>query len=71
MRLEYIERIMIDRYSCIDTKRTVDIDKYFWNDNGSLLYFYVDQFNVKSIERDLIIAMDGKPGTYAINHRMV
>lgn len=68
MTIEYAERHSIDKYTCYDTKRKINIYRTF--QNGSLLYGYIDRFNVVSIDIDMIISIDGKPGEYAKNHSL-
>lgn len=68
MTIEYAERCNIDKYTCYDTKRKINIYRTF--QNSSLLYGYVDRFNVVSIDIDMIISIDGKPGEYTKNHSL-
>ena len=49
---------MIDRFTCVDTQRTIKL-RSVWS-VGGLLYGYVDRFNVKAIDKDSIIEMSAK-----------
>lgn len=66
MFIVYVERTQRDRYTCIDRVRTVNLDRTF--ESGGLLYGYRDRFNVMSIEKDMIISIDGKVGEYTKRH---
>lgn len=66
MIIEYVERRMLNRYTCIDSFRRVKLLKTFTS--GGLLYGYVNQFNIISIDRDMIVSIDGVPGEYARRH---
>ena len=68
MIIEYVERRNIDKYTCYDTKRKINIHGTF--QNGSLLYGYIDRFNIVSIDIDMIISIDGKPGKYTKRHSL-
>lgn len=68
MIIEYVERRGIDKYTCYDTKRKINIYRTF--QSGSLLHGYTNRFNVVSIDIDMIISIDGKPGKYAKNHSL-
>ena len=48
----YIERGFIDRFTCIDTEKTIKALSSFVQ--GGLTYFRIDRFNYKAIETDLI-----------------
>ena len=48
----YIERRFIDRFTCIDTERTIKAFSSFVN--GGLTYFRINRFNYKVIETDSI-----------------
>ena len=56
--ITYNERRMIDRFTCVDTQRTIKL-RSIWS-VGGLLYGYVDRFNVKAIDKDSIIEMTAK-----------
>ena len=62
MFIAYIQRQQIDRYKCIDRVKTVDLERTF--ESGGLLYGYIDRFNIVSIEKDMIVSIDGVPGEY-------
>lgn len=66
MFVVYVERQPLDRYRCIDRVKTVNIERTFRS--GGLLYGYIDRFNVVSIDIDMIISIDGKPGEYSKRH---
>ena len=68
MIIEYVERHNIDQYTCYDTKRKINMHRIF--QNGSLLYGYIDSFNIVSIDMDMIISIDGKPGKYTERHSL-
>ena len=48
----YIERRFIDRFTCIDTERTIKALSYFIQ--GGLTYFKINQYNYKVVETDFI-----------------
>ena len=48
----YIERRFIDRFSCIDTERTIKALSSFTQ--GGLTYFRINRFDYKVIETDII-----------------
>ena len=48
----YIERRFIDRFTCIDTERTIKALSSFVN--GGLTYFRINSYNYKVIETDFI-----------------
>ena len=48
----YIERRFIDRFTCIDTERTIKALSSFVN--GGLTYFRINRFNYKVIVTDFI-----------------
>ena len=56
--ITYNERRMIDRFTCVDTQRTIKL-RSIWS-VGGLLYGYVDRFNVKAIDKDSIVEMTVK-----------
>lgn len=66
MFIVYIQRQQRDRYSCIDRVKTVNLKRTF--ESGNLLYGYIDRFNIVSIDKDMIISIDGVPGEYAKRH---
>lgn len=53
MTVTYIERVYLDRFSCIDRVKTFRALSYFIQ--GGLYYFKVDRFNYKVVEKDRII----------------
>lgn len=55
-KVTYKERTYIDRYTCIDTIKT----RYFVNSwvVGGLTYFRQNQYNIFSIDTDLIINIE-------------
>lgn len=63
MFVAYIQRQQRDRYSCIDRVKTVNLERTF--ESGNLLYGYIDRFNIISIEKDMIISIDGMPGMFS------
>lgn len=66
MFVVYMQRQMIDHYKCIDKVKTVNVERTF--ESGGLLYGYIDRFNIISIDKDMIISIDGIPGEYAKRH---
>lgn len=66
MFVVYIERQPRDKFSCIDHVKTVNLERTF--ENGGLLYGYIDRFNIISIDKDMIISIDGVPGEYKKRH---
>ena len=58
LKVTYIERRFIDRYTCIDTERCFTAISYF--QNGGLTYFKIDRFNVRVIETSFIKSIDEK-----------
>ncbi len=66
MFVVYIQRQYLDKYRCIDRVKTVNICRTF--ENGGLLYGYIDRFNTITIDKDMIISIDGVPGEYAKRH---
>lgn len=66
MFVVYIQRQMINHYKCIDKVKTVNVKRTF--ESGGLLYGYINQFNIISIDKDMIISIDGIPGEYAKRH---
>ena len=48
----YIERRFIDRFTCIDTERTIKALSLFVE--GGLTYLKIDRYNYKVIETDFI-----------------
>ena len=48
----YIERRFIDRFTCIDTERTLKALSTFIQ--GGLTYFKIDRYNYKVVETELI-----------------
>lgn len=66
MFVVYIERQPRDKFSCIDHVKTARFIKAFID--GGLLYGYIDHFNIISIDKDMIISIDGKPGEYKKRH---
>jgi len=66
MFVVYIQRQQRDRYSCIDRVKTVNLERTF--ESGDLLYGYIDRFNIVSIDKDMIISIDGTPSEYAKRH---
>ena len=48
----YIERRFIDRFTCIDTEKTIKALSSFIQ--GGLTYFRIDRYNYKVIETDFI-----------------
>lgn len=66
MFIAYIQRQQIDHYKCVDRVKTVNLERTF--ESGGLLYGYINRFNVVSIEKEMIISIDGKPGEYKKRH---
>lgn len=66
MFVVYIQRQRRDCYSCIDRVKTVKLERTF--ESGNLLYGYTDRFNIVSIDKDMVISIDGIPGEYAKRH---
>lgn len=66
MFIVYVERQQVDNYKCIDKIRTVNLEKTF--EIGDLLYGYYDCFNIISIDKDMIVSIDGKLGEYSKRH---
>jgi hypothetical protein len=66
MFVVYIQRQQRDRYSCIDRVKTANLERTF--ESGDLLYGYIDRFNIVSIDKDMIISIDGMPGKYVKRH---
>jgi len=52
-KCKYIERVFLDKYKCIDTIKELSYISII-NDTN-LVYFKVDRFNYKVIEKSLII----------------
>ena len=48
----YIERRFLDRFTCIDTEKTIKALSSFIQ--GGLTYFRIDRYNYKVIETDFI-----------------
>lgn len=55
VKVTYIERRFIDRYSCIDTEREFYALSSFVQ--GGLTYFKTDRFNYRVVETDKIISV--------------
>lgn len=53
MKIIYRQRRMIDKYSCIDTEKTLNAVS-MW-ECGGLIYFKVNQFNTISIAKEDVI----------------
>lgn len=66
MKVTYIERIMRDRFSCVDRVRTITLYKA-WNEGG-LVYGYKYRYNIVTLDRAMILEIDGKPGEYRKKH---
>ena len=52
----YRDRNFIDRFRCLDHPRRVRISRPWWS--GSLLYGYVDRFNVVTIAKEDILQIE-------------
>lgn len=52
----YTERRFIDRFTCIDTERTIKALSEFVQ--GGLTYFKIDSFNYKVVETDFIKSLN-------------
>ena len=53
MKIIYRQRRMIDRFSCVDTEKTLNAVS-MW-ECGGLVYFKVNQFNTISIAKEDVI----------------
>ena len=51
----YRERQYIDKYRCIDRERRLQSIRSFIPEGTSLLYCYMDRYNIKTIDTDFII----------------
>ena len=56
MKVTYRQRTFIDDYRCIDSERTINAVNAFRS--GSILYCYIDRFNVLAISLDDIIDIE-------------
>ena len=54
MIVTYKERVLLDRFSCIDNVKKINVIKKAFT-SGGLTYFKKDQFNYFVIETDFII----------------
>lgn len=58
IKVTYIERMMIDRFTCIDKELTFNAVDYQQPAGTNLIYFKVDRFNLKVIEKDFVKAIE-------------
>lgn len=52
----YTERTFIDRFTCINTERTIKALSTF--EQGGLTYFKIDRYNYKVVETDFIKSLN-------------
>ena len=65
----YLERQYIDKYRCIDRERRLLAVRSFVPAGTSLLYCYMDRYNIKTIDTDFII--DRIPVEYENSYMLI
>lgn len=65
----YLERQYIDKYRCIDRERRLLAVRSFVPAGTSLLYCYMDRYNIKTIDIDFII--DRIPVEYENSYMLI
>ena len=58
MIITYVERIMIDKYTCIDTIKRFHALDYFIPENTSLYYFKINEYSYKTVAKDFIKSIE-------------
>lgn len=59
MKVTYIERQFLTKYTCIDREKTFYANSYFVPEGTELYYFKINEFNYKTIGKDDIIKIEG------------
>ena len=60
----WVERQLLDRYRAIDHVRSCHFIRVFKPENTNIIYCYCDRYNFITIDMNMIIEIDGKPGPY-------
>ena len=58
MIITYVERIMIDKYTCIDTIKRFHALDSFIPENTSLYYFKINEYSYKTVAKDFIKSIE-------------